>query len=171
MRMRLEHHYDAEVETVFALISDADFMTRKYTAIGSTNVAVDKSEEAGGACELVMRRTVTVDLPGFAKRVMKPSNTAIQTENWAAAGADGSRVCTYRVEIQGMPSTISGTVTLSSEGSGTRQLIEADVKVSIPLVGGKLEKFAVSTGETDLAAQAAFTTTELAGSDGASDSA
>jgi uncharacterized protein YndB with AHSA1/START domain len=163
MRMHLEHHYDADVETVFALITDADFMTRKYTAIGSTNVAVDKSEEAGGACELVMRRTVTVDLPGFAKRVMTPSNTAIQTENWAAVQADGSRVCTYRVEIQGMPSTITGTVTLSADGAGTRQDIDADVKVSIPLIGGKLEKFAVSTGTTDLAAQADFTAKALAG--------
>jgi hypothetical protein len=163
MRMHFEHHYDADVETVFALITDADFMTRKYTAIGSTNVAVDKSEESGGACELVLRRTVTVDLPGFAKRVMKPSNTAIQTEDWGVAEPDSSRSCTYRVEIQGMPSTITGTVTLSVDGTGTRQDIDADVKVSIPLIGGKLEKFAISTGTTDLAAQAGFTSKELAG--------
>lgn len=161
MRMHLEHHYDADVETVFALITDADFMVRKYTAIGSTDVAVDKSEDAGG-CELVLKRTVTVDLPGFAKRVMTPSNTAIQTENWAAAGPDGSRVCHYRVEIQGMPSSVSGTVTLSADGDGTRQDIDADVKVSIPLIGGRLEKFAISTGTSDLAAQAVFTAAELA---------
>jgi uncharacterized protein YndB with AHSA1/START domain len=172
MRMHLEHHYDADVETVFALITDADFMARKYTAIASTNVAVDKSEEADGGCELVLKRTVTVDLPGFAKRVMTPSNTAIQTENWAAAAADGTRVCTYRVEIQGMPSTVSGTVTLSADGDRTRQDIDADVKVSIPLIGGKLEKFAISAGTNDLAAQAVFTAAELdGGSDGASGSA
>lgn len=162
MRMHLEHHYDADVETVFALITDPDFMTRKYTAIGSTNVAVDRSEEDGGGCELVMRRTVTVDLPGFAKRVMTPSNTAVQTENWAVADTNGARICMYHVEIQGMPSKVTGTVTLSAEGTGTKQDIEADVKVSIPLLGGKLEKFAVETGKTDLAAQAEFTIKALA---------
>jgi uncharacterized protein YndB with AHSA1/START domain len=163
MRMSVEHHYKADVETVFALITDADFMERKYVALGGKDVAVDKSEEADGACELVTRRTVTVDLPGFAKRVMTPSNTAVQTEDWAAADANGARICSYHVEIQGMPSKVTGTVTLAAEGSGTKQSIEADVKVSIPLVGGKLEKFGVSTGEADLAAQAEFTANELAG--------
>jgi hypothetical protein len=163
MRMHLEHHYDGDVETIFALITDPDFMTRKYSAIGSTNVAVDRSDEDAGGCELVMRRTVTLDLPGFAKRVMKPSNTAVQTENWAAADANGARVCAYHVEIQGMPSKVTGTVTLSAEGTGTKQDIEADVKVSIPLVGGKLEKFAVETAKTDIADQFEFTVKELAG--------
>jgi uncharacterized protein YndB with AHSA1/START domain len=162
MRMTLEHHYDADVETVFALLTDADFVERKYTAIGGKDVAVDKSDEGDGACEVVTKRTVTVDLPGFAKRVMQPSNTAVQTETWAAADANGSRICTYRVEVQGMPSRVTGTLTLSPQGSGTRQTIEADVKVSIPLIGGKLEKFAIETGKTDLDAQAEFTTAELA---------
>jgi uncharacterized protein YndB with AHSA1/START domain len=163
MRMHLEHHYDADVETVFALITDPDFMTRKYTAVGGTNVAVDRSEEDGGGCELVTRRTVTVDLPGFAKRVMQPSNTAIQTENWAPADGNGARVCSYHVEIQGMPSKVTGTLKLSAEGTGTKQDIDADVKVSIPLIGGKLEKFAIETGKADLGQQVDFTIAELAG--------
>jgi uncharacterized protein YndB with AHSA1/START domain len=162
MRMHLEHHYDADVETVFALITDPDFMTRKYTSGGATNVAVDKSEEDDGGCELVLRRTVSVDLPGFAKRVMQPNNTAIQTENWAAADDLGTRVCHYNVDIQGMPSKVTGTVTLAPDAGGTKQEIEADVKVSIPLIGGKLEKFAIETGTTDLNDQIAFTDKELA---------
>jgi uncharacterized protein YndB with AHSA1/START domain len=162
MKMHLEHHYDADVETVYALITDSDFMSRKYTAGGATNVAVDKSEEDGGGCEVVLRRTVTVDLPGFAKRVMKPSNTAVQTEKWAAADANGARICSYHVEVQGMPSKVTGTLTLSAEGSGTKQDIDADVKISIPLIGGKLEKFAIETGKTDLNDQVEFTIAELA---------
>jgi hypothetical protein len=162
MRMSLEHHYDADVETVFALITDPGFVERKYVGIGGKDVAVDRTEGDDGGCEVVTKRTVTVDLPGFARRVMKPSNTAIQTETWGAADAGGSRVCHYNVDVQGMPSSVSGTVTLSSDGGGTRQAIEADVKVSIPLLGGKLEKFAIETGKTDLDAQADFTRGELA---------
>jgi Protein of unknown function (DUF2505) len=163
MRMHLEQHYDADVETVFGLLTDAAYVTRMYLAIGGTDVAVDNSEQAHGACELVVKRTVTVDLPGFAKRVMQPSNTTVQTETWAAADDLGNRVCTYTVEVQGIPSRIAGNTTLSAHAGGTKQEIRAEVKVSIPLIGGRLEKFAVETGTKDLAAQAAFTVVELAG--------
>jgi uncharacterized protein YndB with AHSA1/START domain len=162
-KMHLEHHYDADVETVYALITDPDFMTRKYTAIGGKDVAIDRSETDGGGCELVTRRTVTVDLPGFAKKVMQPSNTAVQKESWGAAQPDGSRVCEYTVEIQGMPSKVTGTLVLSSDGDGSTQVIDADVKVSIPLLGGRLEKFGIETGKEDLAKQGEFTNGELAG--------
>jgi hypothetical protein len=110
---------------------------------------------------VVTKRTVTVDLPGFAKRVMTPSNTAVQTESWSAADDLGNRTSTYHVEIQGMPSKVTGTLILSPDAGGTKQVIDADVKVSIPLIGGKLEKFAVATGTADLAAQADFTASEL----------
>jgi uncharacterized protein YndB with AHSA1/START domain len=159
--MHLEHHYDADVESVYSLITDPDFMERKYTAIGGKDVAIDRSETDGGGCELVTRRTVTVDLPGFAKKVMQPSNTAVQRENWGSAQPDGSRVCEYTVEIQGMPSKVTGTLVLSADGEGSQQVIDADVKVSIPLLGGRLEKFGIETGKEDLAKQVEFTNAEL----------
>lgn len=162
-KMHLEDHYDADVETVYTLISDPDFMTRKYTAVGARDVAVDRAETDDGGCELVTKRTVTVDLPGFAKRVMQPSNTAVQTENWAAADELGNRVCTYHVEVQGMPSKVTGSLTLSADAGGTKQVIDAEVKVSIPLLGGRLEKFAIETGNDDLGKQVEFTKAELVG--------
>ena len=162
-KMHLEDHYDADVETVYALISDPDFMTRKYTALGGKDVAVDRSETDDGGCELVTRRTVMVDLPGFAKKVMQPSNTAVQTENWAAPDELGNRVCTYHVEVQGMPSKVTGSLRLSADAGGTKQVIDAEVKVSIPLLGGRLETVAIETGKDDLAKQVEFTKTALAG--------
>jgi hypothetical protein len=64
--------------------------------------------------------------------------------------------------VQGVPSHIDGTVTLTPDGDRTRQDIEAKVKVSIPMVGGKLEKLAVDSGITLLADEAAFTNRALA---------
>jgi hypothetical protein len=161
MRMHLEHHYDQDVETVYALITDPDFVTRKYEALGGTNIAIDRSEADDGGCEVVTKRTVTVDLPGFAKRVMTPSNTAVQTEIWSGADDLGNRTSTYHVEIQGMPSKVTGTLILSPDAGGTKQVIDADVKVSIPLIGGKLEKFGIETGSKDIDAQVEFTIDEL----------
>jgi hypothetical protein len=161
-RMQVSHHFDADVETVYALICDPDFLERKYADQGATEISIEKSGDDASGCHLVTRRRVTVDLPGFAKKVMQPTNTVEHVEDWAAAEADGSRVCTYTIEVQGVPSRISGTVTLVPDGGGARQDVAADVKVSIPLLGGRLEKFAVESGTKVLEEEAAFTRAELA---------
>jgi hypothetical protein len=161
--MQLTHHYDHDVETVFALITDPDFVTRKYEALGAKDIGVDRVETDDGGYEVVTKRTMTIDLPGFAKRVMTPTNTAVQNEVWSPADELGNRLCTYVVEIQGLPSKVSGTLTLSPDAGGTKQYIDADLKVSIPLIGGKLEKFGVETGTADLDQQVEFTVAELAG--------
>lgn len=160
MKMKVTHHFDADVETVFALMSDPDFCMRKYADAGATDIQVDSDQRDDGP-NLVSKRKVTVDLPGFAKKVMQPTNTVQQTDEWAPADRDGSRVCRYKVEVQGVPSRIDGTVTLTGEGNGTRQEVEAEVKVSIPLLGGKLEKFAVDNGIKALDHEAEFTAKEL----------
>lgn len=162
MRMQVSYHFDADVERVYALMSDPEFVARKYEHQGATDIQVDSDKRQDGP-RLVSRRKMTIDLPGFAKKVMSPTNTIVQTDEWSPADADGTRICRYSVEVQGVPSRIDGTVTLTADGGGTRQDVEAEVKVSIPLLGGKLEKFAVDSGKKALADEAEFTTAELAG--------
>lgn len=160
MKMRVTHHFDADVDTVYALMTDQDFCMRKYADAGATDIQVDSDKREDGPT-LVSRRKLTVDLPGFAKKVMQPTNTVVQTDAWEPADDSGNRVCRYKVEVQGVPSRIDGTVTLTPEGGGTRQEVEAEVKVSIPLLGGKLEKFAVDNGIKALDHEAEFTAKEL----------
>lgn len=163
MKTRLEHHYDADVDTVYALISDPGFIERKYVAIGGRDVAVDRSEQDGGGCEVVTKRTVDIELPGFAKKVLTPSQSPVQTETWAAPDSTGARVCTYYVTVPNVPSRVEGTHTLSpAAGGGTDHVINIEAKVSIPLIGGRLEKLAADHGREDIEAQFAFTDQELA---------
>lgn len=164
MKVAIDHHYDADVETVFALISDPDFIVRKLIAIGGRDVSADKSDRGDGGCEVVTKRTVDVDLPGFAKKFVQPSQSAVQTEVWSAANADGSRSVTFSVEAHGAPGKISGTHTLTpSSGGGSDHHLDIDIKVNIPLVGGKIEGLAANTARGDLAEQFAYTDKELAG--------
>jgi uncharacterized protein YndB with AHSA1/START domain len=160
--MRVTHHLAGDVETVFALVTDPAFLERKFTAAGAKDVEVSAEQTPNGGTTLVINRRVTLDLPGFAAKFIQPTNMFVQTENWEPATDDGRRVCTYQVDVQGVPSHIAGTVTLSPEGGQTRQDIEAEMKVSIPLVGGRLEKVAVENGTTLLRNEAEFTNRELA---------
>ncbi|HET7312235.1 MAG TPA: DUF2505 domain-containing protein [Mycobacteriales bacterium] len=163
MQMRVTHHFNGDVDQVFALVTDPKFLERKFAAGGAKDISVDLEQLADGTTRLTIRRHVTVDLPGFAKKFIQPTNALLQTENWEPAAEGEPRTCRYRVDVQGVPSHIDGVVTLTPDGTGTRQDIEAKVKVSIPIVGGKLEKLAVDSGEKLLADEAAFTNKELAG--------
>lgn len=160
--MRVTHQLAGDVETVFALVTDPAFLERKFAAGGARDVTVASEATPDGGIRLVIKRGVTLELPSFAAKFIQPTNTFVQTENWAAATADGRRLCSYEVEVQGVPSHITGTVTLSPDGAQTRQDIEAQMKVSIPLVGGRLEKVAVENGTKLLANEAEFINTELA---------
>lgn len=159
--MRVSFQLAGDVEAVYALATDPEFLERKFAATGAKDVTVACDPTPEGGAHLLITRKVTVDLPGFAAKFLQPTNTFVQTEDWGAATADGRRVCNYTVEVQGVPSSIAGTVTLSPENGQTRQEIVAEMKVSIPLVGGKLEGFAADSGKSVLAQEADFTNKEL----------
>jgi hypothetical protein len=162
VKLRIEHDYDADVEVVYALISDPDYIERKYIALGGRDVSVERSDTSDGGCKVVTKRTVTIDLPGFASKVLTPSQSPVQTENWTAASSSGERVCNYTVEAPGTPSRIQGTHRLTPTASGCHHTIDIDAKVNIPLIGGKIEKFAADQGRADIEAQFAHTDAELA---------
>lgn len=161
--MKVTHYFDADVETVFKLMSDPASMERKYVACGASDIVIESVDDRDGAPRITARRKVTVDLPGFAKKVMQPTNTVVQTDDWSPPNDKGDRLCRYTVEVQGIPSRIDGTVTLSADGERTKQYVEAQLKISIPLLGGRLEKFGVESGQKQLQDEADFTKGELVG--------
>lgn len=163
MKMHVSHRYDADVPTVFALVTDEQFLRSKYDAQGATDVTITRKESPDGAVHLEIKRRVTLDLPGFAKRVLQPTNTVVHVERWRPTDASGARICDYRVDVHGVPSRIEGVLTLSPDGAGTRQDTEAQVTVSVPLLGGRLERFAADSGRRVLDDEAEFTRRELAG--------
>jgi hypothetical protein len=76
-------------------------------------------------------------VPSFAKKFVGDSTRAITTQAW-----QGTRA-TYAVETPGKPTSISGTATIAENGTGSTLTYDLDVKASVPLVGGKLEKLVV----------------------------
>jgi hypothetical protein len=160
-KIRIEHDYAADVETVYALISDPEYVERKYVDLGGRDVSVERSE-TDGTCEVVTKRTITVELPGFASKVLTPSQSPIQSETWLPASASGERVCHYTVEAPGTPSRIVGSHKLTPTASGCHHTIDIDAKVNIPLIGGKIEKFAAEQGRADIENQFVHTDAELA---------
>jgi hypothetical protein len=122
---------------VIALLEDRSATVEKYEGMGHREVEILELATGDGTIRIVSSRLVDVDLPSFAKKALKPTNTMIQTDEWRRKD-DGSWSGTFDVEVKGSPVHISGTMGLAPVGDGARHDVVLDFQVKVPLVGGKI---------------------------------
>ena len=137
MKLEGSHVYPVPVPSVIAMLQDKSATVDKYEGMGHRDVEILEFAADDDAIHIVSSRVVDVDLPGFAKKALKPTNTMVQTDEWRRA-ADGSWSGTFDVEVKGAPVHISGTMGLASDGDGARHDVAIDFQVKIPIIGGKL---------------------------------
>jgi hypothetical protein len=151
MDLRTEHPYDAEPAAVFRMLTDPEFLRAKLTALGHRDIEVLECAPD----RVVTRRTVPLDVPGFLRKVVNPANTVTQTDEWGP-DRDGVREGTWQVDAKGVPVALSGTMRLVPTDGGAVETIEGRAKASLPLVGGRLEKFIADNTLHTLAREHAF---------------
>jgi len=136
-----EYQYAATPEAVFAMMSEPEFIREKLKATEALEYdVVECAATPDGAFRIVTTRTVQADIPSFARKIFKPTQAMKQTEDWSAATA-ASREATWSIEAKGVPVTTGGTSRLEAADAGTVQHIVGSIKVKVPLIGGRLEKF------------------------------
>jgi len=143
MKLNVEHTYDHPADAVFGVLTDFDAVRAKYEAIGQHDIElVRRDQEDDGSVTLVTRRVVPLDVPGFARKVLSPSQTVVQTDTWGPPDAGGARSGTFRAESKGTPVRVSGVLRLSPDGpDACRNVSDIDIEVKVPLVGGKIADF------------------------------
>jgi hypothetical protein len=150
--------YAAPPDAVFAMFTDPEFLHAKFEATEAVSFEIVECTEAyDGGIHIVTNRTVRADIPGFAKKFFKPENAMTQTEDWGPA-SDGAREGTWRIEPHGVPVSVStsGTTRLVGADGGAVQHITAAIKVGVPLVGGKLERFVYDQAKKTMDLEHAF---------------
>lgn len=135
MKFRNELTYDASPADVFEMLADPAFREATCAAQDVISVEVEIERSGNGFTLTVDQLQNTDDLPGFARTFAGSSTRAIQREVWADSTGG-----TLVIEAPGKPTEMKGTITLRDEGSGTREIVELEIKVKVPLIGGKLEK-------------------------------
>lgn len=137
MKLRHELAYDAPPADVLAMISDPLFWDRVGEATGAVSSTATVGTEGETTRVIIDQEQEVVGVPSFAKKFVGDSTRAITTQVWHGDTA------TFAVETPGKPTSISGTASLSPNGSGSVLVYDLEVKASVPLVGGKLEKLVV----------------------------
>ena len=128
----------ADVEEVFQLITDVEFRTESSIAQHSLDqeVSVEEDDET---TTVHIKRTLPADMPDFVKKITGDTVKVEQTETWFEPDEEGARSAEIAVDIVGQPASMRGTSWLFADGDSTILTIEGKVKVSIPLIGRKIE--------------------------------
>ena len=147
MHVADEIRYPADPETVFEMLCDREFQERKCRATGALDFSVDVVLHGDGSATITTKRTMPTDsFPDFVRSFVGESVQLVEVDTWQPAAADGTRAGTLSVEIAGTPVQMSAAMRLSPEGGerrpGTVQSVDGELKVKVPLVGGKIEKAA-----------------------------
>jgi hypothetical protein len=138
-----KYAYKAAPDVVFAMFCDHEFLRAKFEATEAVEYdVVECAPTPDGGFRIVTNRTVEADIPGFAKKFFPRTSAMTQTEDWGAESG-GIREGTWSIQPHGIPISVStaGTTRLEAAGGGAVQRIDAKIKVGVPLVGGKLERF------------------------------
>jgi uncharacterized protein YndB with AHSA1/START domain len=152
MRLRHELSYDAPPDRVFAMLADPEFRRRSCAAMAvvSADVELEPSADGEGFTLVVDQLQNTSDLPSFARTFAGESTRAVQRETWRSR-TTGELV----IESPGKPAGARGTIRLEPDGTGTKEVVELEIKVKVPLIGGKLEKLMADKVATGMDAERA----------------
>jgi hypothetical protein len=163
MELSGSHTYRAAIDQVEAMLADPEVTKARYESMGHRDVRVLEVVSGDGTLRVRASRVVDVQLPGFAKAVLKPTNTMLQTDEWSR-NKDGSWSGTFDVEVKGAPVHISGTMKLTPSGDECVHDVAVKVEVHVPFVGGRIASWAANGDvRRSIEAEAAFNSEWLAG--------
>lgn len=134
MKFSHEIHYDASPDEVFAMLSDPSFRQRSLDAMDAKATEIKVEARGEGMSLRIDQEQVTAGVPSFAKKFAGETTRVIHSEEWPSSSSG-----TLTIETPGKPTSLTGTLTLKPSGSGTAEVFDGEIKVKVPLIGGKLE--------------------------------
>jgi hypothetical protein len=135
--MNLTHtaSYDAPPDAVLAMLLDPAFRDEVCSSQRALEHSVDV-RESGGVTSVEIRRTQSMEgAPAAAVKLTGSTVRIVQREMWTSP-----RDAELSIATPGRPGHLRGTITLRDSALGCDELVTGEVKVGIPLVGGKLER-------------------------------
>jgi uncharacterized protein YndB with AHSA1/START domain len=153
----LQQRYPQPPATVFALLTDADFITRRCARAGDRDVVVQRDED-GDELRLTVTR-VASNLPRLAHTFLPAACRVEERVRWRREA--GGFTAAYQVRLASGKVEIRGTVTLVPEGSGCTHEEEVEATVHLPLLGHKLGALVTREVARAVESEMAFAAQEL----------
>jgi hypothetical protein len=137
MSTRIRHTltYDATLNDVAAMLADPEFREQVCEATGMVRHEVTVTGAGTGMYVEIDQVQSSAGVPSFAQKFVGDEINIVQVERWTSVDT-----ADVTVSIPGKPGDMSGSITLREIGDTTTEEVVLDIRVGIPLVGGKIEK-------------------------------
>jgi hypothetical protein len=138
------HSYPYPVTTVAAVLVDPDYLSARLAAIGGEQAALlSHKHDAKDNIVIVQRQGIpTKHLPSFVRAIVPGDIVIERAETWRTHGEGAT--CVVKATVSGAPATIEGSLDLEPDGPESCTLATLlNVRVSVPIVGGKVEKVVI----------------------------
>ncbi len=165
MSTELSAHVDFPADPVrtFELVVDEDYVAAVAAATGGRDIEVSVEHGADGSATVTSRRTLPAELPSYARAFVGDAIRLHEVRHYGPADGSGARSGTVEGTFEGVPVRISGTLALHGAGTGSVIDFTAAVTASLPLVGGKVERFAAEQVRAFLAKETEVALAHLSG--------
>jgi hypothetical protein len=137
-KVRSSFEGPGSVEAVFAVLTAEDFAATKAAKLADGSRLESRDVSPDGAVTCVVTRALPDGVPSFLERFLPAEGRATQTEVWGPL-TNGVREARFTIDIPGTPARIGGTMRIEPVGTGSRYTLDGEVKVPVPLLGGKVE--------------------------------
>ena len=140
MRIRHQNRYPVAADALYGVFTDRAYYEDYYGRAGGRHEFIEFGPAHGRFVINVrrfMRMKPGAQVPAIARKFVREENVLHIVMDWRQ-GEHGIHHGTYRYAIEGVPVEISGQSFIEPAGDGCVHRIEAEVKCSIPLVGGKI---------------------------------
>ena len=135
-RLRHELTYDAPADAVTSMLADRAFREEVCDFQGVLRKSVVIEPVGDGLHVTIDQWQRTSGVPSFAKKLVGDETNIVQREIWTTP-----LLGDITVSIPGKPGDITGTARVAEANGVTTETVDLNIKVGIPLLGGKLEDF------------------------------
>ncbi|MGQ0844683.1 MAG: DUF2505 domain-containing protein [Sporichthyaceae bacterium] len=140
--MKLTHvmTYDAPAGAVYAMLTDPEFQDGRAQAGNPLEASASVTAGADGGATIAVSRLLAIDLGGMLQKVIGDKIRIEETQTWLPGPLDAdAREGALKAVIPGQPAGVNGRLVMSGAGAQTTIRLDAEIKVSVPMIGGKAE--------------------------------
>ncbi len=136
MKLNYSLQFNKDKDSVLSLFCDPKFFEKHQALMGSTGFELLDSQDDGTRSTIKFRYKVASEVPAFAKKILGETSDVVHEETWDRSTGRGQ----ISIDVATLPGTMDCEARLEDDGDSCRKVFEWEIKVKIPLIGGKIEK-------------------------------
>ncbi|MGN8159517.1 DUF2505 domain-containing protein [Salinisphaera sp. SWV1] len=138
MKFQETFDFDYPRNVILRMFGDEAYYRAKYERMGGEPEVID-TQSSENRFSITVRHALDaarLKFPDFIKSRIGDHLYLRQTDAWQLDQGRGR----LDIEIEKAPVQIGAALHLTDQGSGSRLTLDFDIKASVPLLGGKIEK-------------------------------